>query len=120
MDEPPDHDDLDHALATARQQFIADFSARCAALQELIDSAAPDAATIDRLVQLAHRTAGVGGMVGFSDVSARAAALEDIARDSMTHGFDRAAAAAALAELKRAFSNEAADAAHPHEPDSAP
>ncbi len=99
---------LDPVLLEVRARFVADFPLRCDRAAALVDDTQP---AENRLVSaaalrvLAHRLAGLAGMIGFPRVSALATDLEAIA-DELAAGADTARAHATLDALRKAFAQE--------------
>lgn len=106
--EQDDVDDPEVALREVRQKLIASFPDRLAELRRLIrsDSSAPQRVTA--IQHLAHRLAGLAGMVGFPDVGGHASALESLATDSP---FDQSRAESTVDLLERTFSEELSERA---------
>ena len=75
-----DPDDPEAALRAARQRFVSGFLQRCDSFMLLIDRIATLGASAESesLIQLVHRTTGLGGMVGMPSVSERARDLETL------------------------------------------
>ena len=102
-------DALDPVVEEVRLRFIADFPMRCDTAARLIDDSlvstgldeAPGA-----LRSLAHRLAGLSGLIGFRRVSALASELEEVALRGGNGGFDAAPARAIVDALRAAFAEE--------------
>jgi DNA-binding response OmpR family regulator len=101
--------DLDPVIAEVRTRFIADFPLRCDTAASLVENASqPDAraGSARSLRALAHRMVGLAGVIGFSQVSAIASELEDLADRLETGGASADAAHALIASLRAAFAQE--------------
>ncbi len=98
-----DSDDPEAALRAARQRFVSGFLQRCDSFTLLIEriGVLGASAESESLIQLVHRTTGLGGMVGMPSVSDRARELEDILR--ATGALDLVAARRAVDLLRQAF-----------------
>jgi DNA-binding response OmpR family regulator len=103
---------LDPVLLEVRARFVADFPLRCDRAASLIGDTAAEqtrAASADALRTLAHRLAGLAGMIGFPRVSALASDLELLA-DPLSGGADASDAHRVLDALRVAFTHELAGA----------
>jgi DNA-binding response OmpR family regulator len=102
-------DALDPVVEEVRLRFIADFPMRCDTAARLIDdsliSTGRDEA-LGALRSLAHRLAGLSGLIGFRRVSALASDLEEVATRGGTDEFAAAAARAIVDALRAAFAEE--------------
>src|SRR5688572_32971831 len=90
---------IDPIMLEVRSRFIADFPMRCDVAASLVDRPArqePRAESSESLRTLAHRLAGLAGIVGFSRVSALASDLEDVAAGLETGTVERHAAHAVI------------------------
>lgn len=98
-------EEMDAAVADARVRFENEFAAGCDTMSALLDRAArthdPDA--IDALAQILHRMGGLGGTIGFPQVSAHARELEDWIRDTPPAAIDADEARTRLRALRHAF-----------------
>ena len=114
---PPPHVDaleaagLDQVITQVRTRFIADFPIRCDSADTLIDRTAD--ATIQRvsaqsLRSLAHKLAGLAGIIGFRRVSALATDLEALAGDLEASAVEAPAAHAVVELMRAAFAHELA------------
>lgn len=102
---------LDPVILEVRTRFVADFPMRCDAAAELIERAwvADDRAEAARSLRaMAHRLAGLAGIVGFSRVSTLASNLEDAAGSVETGVGDPTGARDILESLRTAFAQELA------------
>ena len=102
---------LDPFILEVRTRFVADFPVRCDAAAELIERAwvADDRAEAARSLRaMAHRLAGLAGIVGFSRVSTLASNLEDAAGSVETGVGDPTGARDILESLRTAFAQELA------------
>lgn len=107
----PEAAGLDQALTEVRTRFIADFPIRCDAADTLIDRTAD--ATIQRgsaqsLQSLAHKLAGLAGIIGFRRVSALAGDLEGLAASLEASLVEAPAAHAVVESMRAAFTHELA------------
>src|SRR5687768_5439341 len=113
--------DLDPVMLEVRSRFVADFPIRCDLAASLVDGAIADATrekSSESLRALAHRLAGLSGIVGFPQVSALAADLEVAATD-LARGGEPGAARALVDALRAAFAQELAGPPGP-KPEAAP
>lgn len=119
-------EDLFEAMREARERFVAGFSGRCDALRALVESApgrgargcrqatsstgGDVSAMLTALRASTHQLAGLAGMVGFPEVSARARDLEDLA-GRMLEGepFEAGRVLAGIDALRQAFARELAE-----------
>lgn len=101
-----DADDPEAALRAVRLKFVSEFPTQCSALTQFIDRTADAASAEERtaFVRLAHRMAGLAGMLGLPTVSARARELEELVLSASGGPLDQHAASEALARLRDAFS----------------
>jgi two-component system, cell cycle response regulator len=108
---PTPVDTLDPLISDVRSRFVAEFPMRCDAVAALIAGTdGPDARveSARSLRSIAHRLAGLAGLVGFPTVSERAKDLEAAACDLETGVADAASALAALEAIRAAFAQELA------------
>jgi DNA-binding response OmpR family regulator len=103
---PPE--DLDPVVEEVRLRFIADFPMRVDGARRLIDqiAAAPADEDLAALRSLAHRLAGLSGLIGFRRVSALAGDLEEVTARGQGARLDGVAARAVLEALRHAFAEE--------------
>lgn len=102
-------DTLDPVIDEVRMRFVADFPLRCDAAAALVDGAALDTTRLhsaQSLRALAHRVAGLAGIIGFRRVSALASDLEDLAGHLESGSTDTRAAHALVDSLRAAFAHE--------------
>lgn len=102
---------LDPVLVEVRARFVADFPLRCDRAAALINESATHkrAESAEALRVLAHRLAGLAGMIGFPQVSTLAGALQSAAAD-LVDGGDASQAHAAVEAIRTAFAHELAGA----------
>lgn len=96
------------ALREARGQFMRTFASQCAAIAEPPAQTENSPSSSAHAIELLHRMAGLGGTIGFSRVSARAAELEETLR---TSAVSRAELHDGIAALQSAFAEDAAEPA---------
>lgn len=102
---------LEPVMLEVRTRFVADFPIRCDLAASLIDGTlSPETRkdSAESLRALAHRIAGLAGMVGFGRVSALASNLEEAAGGIEAAAIDQAAAHALVDSLREAFAQELA------------
>jgi DNA-binding response OmpR family regulator len=108
-------DTLDPVIDEVRLRFIADFPIRCdtaeGAVVRLVDAPC-DTEARAILQALAHRLAGLAGIVGFRRVSTLAAELEDLSRRSPTD-IDAGAARSIVQAIRAAFAEEVSGSQSP-------
>ena len=103
---------LDPVLLDVRARFVADFPLRCDRAAALIDESAGNekrAESSEALRVLAHRLAGLAGMIGFPRVSTLAGDLQTLAGE-LANGGDGSRAHGALEAIRTAFAQELAGA----------
>ncbi len=107
---PSGDEDPADALRIARARFLSQFAERCDSIALLIDrveqlgSSGPSRA----LRQMAHRMAGLAGMVGMPRVGEAARRLEEIVAAIPDRGFDRDGARRAARGLPHALEEDGA------------
>jgi len=103
-----DDEDPEAALRAVRLKFVSDFPAQCSSLTQFIDRTASPAAAEERtaLARLAHRMAGLAGMLGLPSVSSRAKELEELVLSAEGALLDQAAAHEAVTRLRDAFTQD--------------
>jgi DNA-binding response OmpR family regulator len=109
-------DALDPVIEEVRLRFIADFPMRCDTAVQLINQTLVPTCRVDAvpaLRSLAHRLAGLAGLIGFRRVSAHASELEEVTLWGQSGELDAAAARAIVDALQTAFSHEVAGSAAP-------
>jgi len=101
----PFGDDPEAALRATRERFITEFPTRCESFARLLDHApaAPPAAERESARHLAHRMAGLAGMIGLPAVTSRARELEELLSPEAA---DLGGAATALDRLREAFAED--------------
>jgi DNA-binding response OmpR family regulator len=100
---------LDSVVVEVRTRFVADFPIRCDLAVSLVDEVASregQERSATSLRELAHRLAGLAGIIGFQRVSALASDLESLAADAETGAFKAADAHALVDSLRAAFAQE--------------
>lgn len=102
---------LDPVIAEVRTRFVAEFPLRCDLFATLLEGTAdPDtrAESAQSFRALAHRLAGLAGLIGFPRVSALAAELETMAGDLEAGRGDAQTTYAAVQAMRAAFAHELA------------
>jgi CheY-like chemotaxis protein len=114
---PPD--ELARVLAETRARFVATFVTDYDAIAVLLEEALvhPDSDPPTELIGRVHRLIGLPGTVGFPTISRRAADLESLLAAGVV---DAPLARVALDKMRRAFTNDLADAPAMSAPQSAP
>ncbi len=100
---------LDPVIDEVRTRFVADFPLRCDTAATLVDRAVQGESRVtsaQSLRALAHRVAGLAGIIGFRRVSAIASDLEDLAGHLEAGTVDAKAAHAVVESLRAAFAHE--------------
>ena len=113
--------DFDPMMVEVRSRFVADFPIRCDLAASLVEGttvAATREKSSESLRTLAHRLAGLSGIVGFPQVSALAADLE-VAATELSRGAEPAAARSLVDALRTAFAQELTEPPAP-QPEAAP
>ena len=101
-------DTLDPVIEEVRLRFIADFPIRCDMAQgavERLAESARDTEALAVLQSLAHRLAGLAGLVGFRRVSTLASELESLTRCA-NGGVDATAARGMVQSIRAAFAED--------------
>jgi CheY-like chemotaxis protein len=114
MPAPLDPDNPEAAMRDARQRFLASFPKRSDSIGLMLATVATvgKRGPVGPLRQMVHRMAGLGGMLGFPTVSARARDLE-LLLDGVDDGtFEAGRAGLAFDAIEQAFTE---DIAHPPE-----
>jgi DNA-binding response OmpR family regulator len=108
QEQPVDTDDPEAALRAVRLKFVTDFPTQCSAFTQFIDRTADPAAAGERtaLARLAHRMAGLAGMLGLPSVSSRAKEIEELVLSAAGALLDQAAAHEAVTRLRDAFTQD--------------
>ena len=105
----PSADLLDPVIDQVRTRFVADFPLRCDTASGFIDRCVdPDSReqASTSLRTLAHKLAGLAGIIGFRRVSSLAAELEQAANGLQSGSVDWATARSIVDALRAAFSDE--------------
>jgi DNA-binding response OmpR family regulator len=103
---------VDPVILEVRTRFVADFPRRCDVADSLVDRAAKAETrqeSAESLRTIAHRIAGLAGIIGFQRVSVLASELEDVASNLGSGAAAPGAAHALVDSLRAAFAHHLAD-----------